>query len=69
MLEGENMLQTDLLKAIGGVTKSISSVVRGTWLQLMCCALPKFLCPLFTSGVVSGDWLEVVLWTENTKGC
>ena len=27
------------------VTKSNGSVVGGTWLQLMCCALPKCLCP------------------------
>ena len=27
------------------VTKSNGSVVGGNWLQLMCCALPKCLCP------------------------
>ena len=28
-----------------GVTKSDGGDVGGTWLQLMCCALPKCLCP------------------------
>ena len=28
-----------------GVAKSDGSDVRGTWLQLMCCTLPKRLCP------------------------
>ena len=28
-----------------GVAKSDGGDVRGTWLQLMCCALPKHLCP------------------------
>ena len=46
-----NVLQTDLLKAVGGVTKSNGSVVEGTWLQLMCCTLPKCLCPSFISGL------------------
>ena len=27
------------------VAKSNGGDVRGTWLQLMCCALPKHLCP------------------------
>ena len=40
----QSVLQTDLLKAVGGVTKSIDGFVGGTWLQLMCCALPKCLC-------------------------
>ena len=39
------MLWTDLLKAAGGVTKSVGGVVGGTWLQLMCCTLPTHLCP------------------------
>ena len=39
------LLQTGLLKTVSGVTKSIGGVVGGTWLQLMCCILPKHLCP------------------------
>ena len=35
----------DLSEADDGVAKSDGSDVRGTWLQLMCCALPKHLCP------------------------
>ena len=31
--------------ADNGVAKSDGGDVRGTWLQLMCCALPKCLCP------------------------
>ena len=41
----QSVLWTDLLKAVGRVTKSIDGVVGGTWFQLMCCALPKCLCP------------------------
>ena len=39
------LLQGDLLEADDRITKSDGSDVRGTWLQLMCCALPKHLCP------------------------
>ena len=35
----------DLLEADNRVAKSNGSDVGGTWLQLMCCALPKCLCP------------------------
>ena len=34
-----------ILGADDGVAKSDGSDVRGTWLQLMRCALPKCLCP------------------------
>ena len=34
-----------ILGAENGVAKSDGSDVGGTWLQLMCCALPKRLCP------------------------
>ena len=39
------LLRGDLSEADDGVAKSDGSDVRGTWLQLMCCALPKHLCP------------------------
>ena len=39
------MLHGDLSEADDGVAKSNGSDVRGTWLQLMCCTLPKCLCP------------------------
>ena len=39
------MLQRWLSEADNGVAKSDGGDVRGTWLQLMCCALPKHLCP------------------------
>ena len=35
----------DLLEANNGVAKSNGGDVGGTWLQLMCCTLPKHLCP------------------------
>ena len=35
------MLWGDLLEADNGVAKSDGSDVRGTWLQLVCCTLPK----------------------------
>ena len=38
----------------------MTDVVGGTRLQLMCCALPKCLCPYFTSGGKGRDWSEVV---------
>ena len=41
----EVVLWTEMLKAVNGVTKSNGSDVRGTWLQLMCYVLPKYLCP------------------------
>ena len=34
-----------ILGADDGVAKSDGGDVGGTWLQLMCCALPKHLCP------------------------
>ena len=34
-----------ILGADDRVAKSDGGDVRGTWLQLMCCALPKRLCP------------------------
>ena len=36
---------TVILGADDGVAKSDGGDVGGTWLQLMCCALPKCLCP------------------------
>ena len=39
------LLRGDLSEADDGVAKSDGSDVRETWLQLMCCALPKHLCP------------------------
>ena len=39
------LLHGDLSEADIRVAKSNGSGVRGTWLQLMCCALPKHLCP------------------------
>ena len=41
----ENVLWSDILEADDGVAKSDGGDVGGTWLQLMCCALPKHLCP------------------------
>ena len=41
----EVLLQTGILKADNRVAKSDGSDVGWTWLQLMCCALPKHLCP------------------------
>ena len=49
-----------LLEANNGVAKSNGSDVRGTLLQLMCCTLPKRLCPKFTSGGQEWRMLEVV---------
>ena len=39
------LLCNDLSEVDDGVAKSHGGDVRGTWLQLMCCALPKRLCP------------------------
>ena len=39
------LLSTELLGSDIRDVKSNGSDVRGTWLQLMCCALPKHLCP------------------------
>ena len=39
------LLQTEIPEADNRVTKSNGSDVGGTWLQLMCCTLPKHLCP------------------------
>ena len=39
------VLRNDLLEANDGVAKSDGGDVGGTWLQLMCCTLPKCLCP------------------------
>ena len=40
------VLQTEILKAVDRIAKSDDGGgVGGTWLQLMCCALPKHLCP------------------------
>ena len=44
-LSGGTVLCGDLLEADNGVAKSIGGDVEGTWLQLMCCTLPKHLCP------------------------
>ena len=44
-LEVVGVLWTEMLKAVDGVAKSDGSDVEGTWLQLMCCPLPKHLCP------------------------
>ena len=41
----KGVLHGDLLKADNGVAKSDGSGDGGTWLQLMCCTLPKCLCP------------------------
>ena len=49
-----------MLKAVNGVTKSDGGDVRGTWLQLMCCTLPKTSVSLIYLRVEDGDWLEVV---------
>ena len=40
-----SVLWTGIPEANNGVAKSDGGDVRGTWLQLMCCALPKHLCP------------------------
>ena len=48
---GVSMLWTEMLNAVDGVTKYDGSDVGGTWLQLMCCTLPKRLCPQITSGL------------------
>ena len=49
-----------MLKAIDGVAKSNGGGVRGTWLQLMCCALPKCCVPNLPQGqgwrLVRGCW-------------
>ena len=39
------MLQTEILEADDGVAESNGGDVRGTWLQPMCCTLPKHLYP------------------------
>ena len=39
------MLHGDLSEADDRVAKSDGGDVVGTWLQLMCCTLPKCLCP------------------------
>ena len=39
------LLHGDLSGTDDGVAKSDGGDVRGTWLQLMCCTLPKHLCP------------------------
>ena len=39
------VLRSDLLEANNRVAKSNGNDVGGTWLQLMCCTLPKHLCP------------------------
>ena len=39
------VLKTEISGADNGVAESDGSDVRGTWLQLVCCALPKHLCP------------------------
>ena len=39
------LLWTGILKTDDGVAKSDGSDVGETWLQLVCCALPKCLCP------------------------
>ena len=39
------LLWTEISGADNGVAKSDGSDVGGTWLQLMCCTLPKCLCP------------------------
>ena len=39
------LLQTEISEANNEVVKSNSGDVGGTWLQLMCCTLPKCLCP------------------------
>ena len=41
----EWVLCGDTSEANDGVAKSIGGDVGGTWLQLMCCTLPKCLCP------------------------
>ena len=41
----ELLLQTEIPEADDRVAKSNGGDIRGTWLQLMCCALPKCLCP------------------------
>ena len=41
----DSLLWTEILEADVGVAKSDGGDVGGTWLQLMCCALPKHLCP------------------------
>ena len=43
--KGIVLLCDDLSEADNGVAKSNGGDVGGTWLQLMCCALPKHLCP------------------------
>ena len=45
MQNDEELLQTEISEANNGVAKSDGSDVGGTGLQLMCCALPKCLCP------------------------
>ena len=39
------LLWTEISEANDRVAKSNGSVVGGTWLQLICCTLPKRLCP------------------------
>ena len=50
----------DLLEANNRVAKSNGSDVGGTWLQLMCCALPKHLSLIYLRGLgaenVGGGW-------------
>ena len=63
------LLQTEIPEANDRVTKSNGDDVRGTWLQIMCCTLPKHLCPQLTSGVKDREcwrWLELG-WRCHTR--
>ena len=54
------------LGADNGVAKSNGGDVGGTWLQLMCCALPKCLCPQFVSEGWNGRCRR---WSELGQRC
>ena len=41
----QHLLWTEISEANNGVAKSDGGDVGRTWLQLMCCTLPKCLCP------------------------
>ena len=43
--KGVQLLRGDLGGLMMELLSPIGGDVRGTWLQLMCCALPKHLCP------------------------
>ena len=46
---------------------TIAELCQRTWLQLMCCTLPKHLCPYFKLESKGQRWSEFG-WRGSTKG-